>query len=646
MTKRATWTALAALLITVLLGVPVARAKSWGKITKEERQLSSVPWYPEATAVILLHRTEILLSSSANPSRVNQHVRLKILTEEGLKHGTVSISSSEFDRLKDLDARVVLPNGEEVRLPKKAVFEKRYSSYYDLQQTAFVMPRVEVGAIVEWKYTIYFDYPLVAWEIPFEGELPTRRREIVFSKPAFVEFRASFADRLGRAPSYRLQEGLGTSQAEYTLTDLPPLPDEPYRPPYRDLVSMVQFIPTALAVGHRSPIDFGRDWEGVVARFQRLSYAESREDARKARSVAGEMTAGIEEAKEKARTLYHFVRDEIETQRSRRLVASDPLDKVLDDREGTMAEKVLLLQVMLEAAGISSSIGWTNPASRGKLYPQVPTLGRVNQMLVAADLAGKRIFLDPADRAAAFGILGPELEGVRCLLVDGEKPNWVRLPESPPSRSRRLARVRLRLDDGGRLSGEADLELTGHHAWAHLATEKSEDEKVEEWNEWLLERLPGFMVDVTGTEESVEERTVRVEWSMNQREEEVLGDEVSLPIAEPLAIKVNPFGLEPQQRITPVRMPFKDSSEVRLELEWPEGWELDIEPSLIGTGNQAGVIRTVLDSDPESRSLTMTRTFDHRMRELAPGEPYAELRKLYHRCVEIDAQTIVLVKRP
>jgi hypothetical protein len=173
------------LLITAFSSL--AHSKPWERISKAERALSSVAWYPHASAVVLLHRTNIILNDSGGPSRREEFVRLKILSEEGRDYGTVSLQSSEYARLKNLDARVVLPDKREIPLPKDAVFKKEYSTYYDTQVTSVVMPGIGVGAIVEWKYTIFFDNPLVTWEIQFESDLPTLRVCEIISDTSYFQ---------------------------------------------------------------------------------------------------------------------------------------------------------------------------------------------------------------------------------------------------------------------------------------------------------------------------------------------------------------------------------------------------------------------------------------------------------------------------
>ena len=85
-------------------------------------------------------------------------------------------------------------------------------------------------------------------------------------------------------------------------------------------------------------------------------------------------------------------------------------------------------------------------------------------MIVAADLDGQQVFLDPSDRSLGFGHIDPGNEGMPALLYDPKNPKVVQIPASPAERSGRLAKVDWQLDEHGRLSGRGSLRLTGHHA--------------------------------------------------------------------------------------------------------------------------------------------------------------------------------------
>ena len=405
------------------------------------------------------------------------------------------------------------------------------------------------------------------------------------------------------------------------MSNVSPLADEPFRPPYVDLASRVEFIPGALML-ETTTTEVGRSWETLFRLYERQSYRPSRRKSRAVERFARELVGDATEARPRAERIYRFVRDEISTRPSAYLLtAEEPLDAAFGKRHASHAEKALILQLMLEAVEVESHIAWSNLRRWGELHREMPNISRVNHMLVAVKLDDGLHFLDPDDANAALGRLRPDLEGMNVLILT-KKPYWEELPETPARSSKRLALITLSVDEQGRLAGTGDLRLTGHHAWRSLNRGDTPEATKEAWREWIEKRFAGHDITDVEVSEQLEERKIRVGWSMAQRDEEVLGDEVVVPIAAPLAIETNPFSLPAEARTTDVRLPFEDANEVRLSVTWPEGWEVDIEPDTSDVKNPerrgtprdpAGPRQAVADRQPSRRLVPARRSGQERL---------------------------------
>lgn len=635
-----------ALMLLVLIPLEISWAKGWEKIPQSEQALASVPWAPSAPAVVLFHNSSIVLSPKGSSSHREEHVRVKILAEEGKEYGSVRIPSSEYHRLRDLEARTISPDGTEVPLAKDAVFEKTYSAYYRQQLTTFAMPNVSVGSIIEYKYSIYFDRALTFWEIYFQDELPILSREVSFEKPHRYEFNANYIDPAGGKPTRETHESRKALIVTYSASNMAPVPDEPFRPPFVDLSARVQFVPRVIYIGGQGTTPLSRSWKNLADVFKKYIYEDFVKGSKRTRARAKELVAGLSTDEERAAAVYRFVRDEIATDPSTSISVGDTTsDRVLEEGEGTPTEKALVLQTMLAAVDIDSSLGWTNLRADGDIHLEFPGISRLGRTLVVMNPDGERIFLDAADPDAAFGYLQPELENVLCLLLAGEKPDWVRTPELSDEDSRRAARIDLQVEDGGRIVGSGELTLTGHHAWRYLNWKDTPDAAAAAWTEWLADRHPGYDINETKVTESVDDGHIAVTWVLAQRAEEVLGDEATIRLAAPLALQANPFTLEVEERQTKVFLSFADQEEVETHVVWPESWQIDIEPRWKNAGSLTGKIATELEVDAEARTLHAKRTFTQTSREVAPNWVYGELRQIYQICVENDAETLVLARR-
>jgi hypothetical protein len=363
---------------------------------------------------------------------------------------------------------------------------------------------------------------------------------------------------------------------------------------------------------------------------------------KKAREIAGTGTA-----RQKAEALYRFVRDEVATEDLPGifLVEGSSVEQTLAQNSGDPAEKALLLQSLLRAAKIDARLVWAADRRHGQIDPQVANPLWFDTILVAAEVDGQRIYLDPADRSLAFGHLRYGYEGTPALLPDPKKPEGVVLPMAAHDQNARRAVVDLDLDAEGRLAGNGEMTLTGHRAWEKTGWQDDDAATLDAWKKWLADVWPGFQIDGVRFEEKPDEQVVTVAWTMKQREEEVLGDETALVPSRPLGPIRQPFVQEASKRRSPVLFHFPDHDEVELRLRWPEGWKLDSLPKLASTKNRAGALTVGLDVNDAERSLVYRRQLDVTQRELASMQLYGEARTLFGAAEKSDAEALVLARR-
>ena len=87
-------------------------------------------------------------------AEVQNHIRMKIFTERGKeKWSTVAIPY--LTDVKDIEGRTIKPDGSIVELKKDAIFERTLASLrkFKLKSKNFAMPAVELGAIIEYRWT-------------------------------------------------------------------------------------------------------------------------------------------------------------------------------------------------------------------------------------------------------------------------------------------------------------------------------------------------------------------------------------------------------------------------------------------------------------------------------------------------------------
>lgn len=157
----------------------------WGKVNEFEKQFNVVDYEKDASAVILCDFGSIEIS---NRTFYRRHVRIKILSQEGLKHATVEIPyqyKNKYDDIQVLKAQVLnlSENGkiESENVNYKDIRDIQIDEYRAVKRFSF--PKVRVGSIIEYQYEIAsMDFvKLDDWI--FQNEIPTLWSEVRFTVP-------------------------------------------------------------------------------------------------------------------------------------------------------------------------------------------------------------------------------------------------------------------------------------------------------------------------------------------------------------------------------------------------------------------------------------------------------------------------------
>jgi transglutaminase-like putative cysteine protease len=626
----------------------IAAAQAFPPITEKERALTAVPGEPNASAVVLFKKAEFLMwgydSQGAISSRLLVQERRKILTEQGKDLAEVAVAHNDFIRLSGFKGRTVLPDGREVPLGSDARFERKESKRFGRRVTTVAFPSVDVGAILDYQYELRMEsiYFLEPWY--FSEELPVLYSEMTFKIPREIQTQGWNRDPFKVGLKNETKKSSRGTELRVWGENLPSVPDDPFGLPFADLATQMMIVPAAYQ--DRDVYEKLMDsWPSVCEMLEEYYGKARRKDGgvgKKAKEIAA--SGG---ARQKAEALYRFVRDEIETvnQPGIFLAEGSSVEKTLSQKSGDPAEKALLLQSLLNAVKLDAKVVWAADRMHGQIDPQVPNPLWFDTVLVALDLDGQRVFLDPTDRALAFGRLQYGYEGTPALIHDPKKPEGIVLPEPPHDQNARRAVVDLDLDTEGRLSGKGEVTYTGHHAWQRIDWKDDEVATLEAWKKWLGEEYPGFQIDGVRFEEKPDEQTARVFWTMKQREEDVLGDEASLVPSRPLGPTRQPFVQDASKRRSPVLFLFPDRDEVELRLRWPEGWNLESQPKLASTRNRVGTLTVGLELNDAERSLVYRRQLDVTQRQLPSMQMYEEARALFGAAEKSDAQALVLARR-
>ena len=139
----------------------------FGKVSKEELEMTEYELDSAAVAVVLYENRTIQVDLSANGSFVKDidvHMRIKVLKEEGVDWGDFSVLKYVSQSVPEIVTGIEvvtynLENGKIVptKMSRKFIYTEEVSS--SLQRISFYAQDVKVGSVIEVKYNIHSDNP-------------------------------------------------------------------------------------------------------------------------------------------------------------------------------------------------------------------------------------------------------------------------------------------------------------------------------------------------------------------------------------------------------------------------------------------------------------------------------------------------------
>jgi hypothetical protein len=530
-----------AALILCLVSFPVFAA-DWPPLKPEDLSMKSIPQQAGAAAVILQREQ----TDDNMNNLITVYERIKILTDAGRQYAIIELPADRAFSISLLMGRTVHADGSIVAFDGKAV--DKTITKPDLTQAVvkvFALPDVEAGSVIDFRYTLrYLDFRV----FPPEWDVQTG----LFQRSAYFKFiplqnrggvnvtldhnqtarGIAWAPFLGNGAQPEMHNLPANTFAtvhdvltwvDLTMTDVPPLVEEPDMPPASALRWRVYFYYQATLKAEDYWKDQGKFWNKDIENFvgknktgadtlaKIVSPADSPEQ--KVHKIY-DLVAGLKhegDLSKRAQQGYalEYRSPECIMQSGISGVAiSDAAgcvqsqDKPVEQKMPTVgADDILsrggdhnelnrLFVAMIRAAGIPASLIWVPDRSRRVFMQQYLSTEQLDGEIAIVQLNGKDVFLDPGSRFCPYGIVDWRYTSAMGLR---QNPNGVEFGETPAldyKQSLITRKADLALDSDGKLSGEVGLLLKGVPAMVlRQAAEKADPARRKELLEGELKAL-------------------------------------------------------------------------------------------------------------------------------------------------------------
>ncbi len=566
-----------------------------------------------------------------------------------------------------IEGRTIHPDGTIVLLtgtPTDLLRSKKGRN--QVNELTFNLLSVEVGSVLEYRYQVRYDRFEQApeWHVqqpyfvhrahylftPAEKFLPERNKNLSSAGiddsaltdihgQAMTDIRSAAVLPPGGAVKFE-------ASGRYTLdlTDIPPVPNEPYGPALAAHVYQVAFFYTPTP-------DEKEFWQKEMGYWTRSLNQYIAATPLLQRTVAAE-TSPSDSQLVKAKKLFAVVQ-KVENQDF--TVDGEPgigsdwiprgrVESVLESKKGTSSQIAYLYLALARVAGLNARAERISSRSNRIFSPMFLRTDQLDSVVIAVNIDGKEVTVDPGTKMAPFETMHWAHAGAGGVAMASNGKVEVIITPLQLNTDNSLLRVgSLNVSPQGAISGTLKVGFVGQQAiqLRQLAIRSTPETVKEEINKMLARQVP------EGIEAKVD-RIVNLDDPTKQLLAMVpvsgilathTGSRLILPRIFFESRETNPFPAE-EKRVSPVDMRYPSQEQEQITYVFParfapEGTPEDAKFSW--QNNAAYQLRTKVNSGSVTNSRVLARGFT-----LLDAGEYDELRNFYQKVISADQQQLVL----
>ncbi|QHL88274.1 DUF3857 domain-containing protein [Nibribacter ruber] len=649
------WAKLTLLLAVFLVSLSAAAQPvpvKFGEVTPEEVKMKVYEKDTAAAAVVLVDFGDSYFTFVGGEFKLvfQRTLRLKILKKAGYDRANIEIpylygnsSAKEFvTRVKATTYN--WENGTVVATPldSKSILDEKKHDHLYVKKLA--LPAVKEGSLLDITYTVNSDFFMKFNDWTFQESIPTAHSEYRAAIPEYFEYKQYVQGhepmQVRESKKGNMKHGTATTnEYRWVMKDVPALVSEAYITTVADHVSRIEFELEWIKIPGSRHQQVSGSWGSFTKSL--INEENFGGQLGKAGFLKAEVAsfASIKDTMERVNTIYNFVKDRIEWNKSTGILASNSLRKTYDSKTGSAADINLLLIALLKEAGVEAWPVVLSTRDNGHIPQHSPLISRFNYVVGSVVVGGKTLLMDATDPMRPLGLLPQNCLNGKGWQVTTGGGEWI--PLQTGDKTMEAFSADLHVLPNGTLRGTVRESSSGYAGFNQRRTVKDMGEPK------YLEAFTNSQSNFTRKKPVVQNlQELRQPFNL---EYEVLNEggaqAKDIIYLHPMALKTpadNPFKL--QERKYPVDFAFAKEEVFMCSFTIPEGYVVEELPKsavislpenkgkftymLQAQGNKVQVISKVVISNP-----------------VFYAQEYAFLKQFYAQILAKQAEQIVLRKK-
>ncbi|MFC1558674.1 DUF3857 and transglutaminase domain-containing protein, partial [candidate division KSB1 bacterium] len=555
------------LLITVFSYVS---AQKFGEIDKADLLQNYYKDAEDADAIKLLDSGEMLITPG-NELESIRHIRIKILTEKGKDRTNIVIQWRKDEKVHDLKAHTILPNGEKIDVKKEHKQEIK-EKYYRLVKIAF--PGVEVGSIIEFQYrknsrSIFYLEP---WY--FQSDIYTKLSKLTVWVPPHLEYQYIYKDlrHISSIPESEVRNNYIIHK--WTAENIKPIDlKAPYSLNPYNYRSTLYLVLSKYYIMSKAK-EIVQTWQFYTNDFLK-SFEPKLALKKEIKSKAVELTAGKSDENEIVKVIYDYVRTKIDSDKLKgNSFYVSKCNDVLKSGKGTVNERNMLLISLLQAAGFNSVPVLIADRKSIKTNPEIQRIDNFNTIICSVSLSsGDNMLLDASVKYYPYSLL-PYYDLVSHGLFIEKKGDLKKL-SIPVNQGNTLSEIEAALDEEGNLKGKITLTYSGYSAVTQRKRIDDADSDKEYLEKKLTDKYSDFTLEsikIANKENVYEPLKIETNVTINNFAQNI-GDKLMLCPSIINYMKENVFTKD--SRMVPIEFIYPSNNLEKVNITLPDGYKAE-----------------------------------------------------------------------
>lgn len=634
----------------------------FNKVTKEDLTLESCDFYEGADAMVLGEHAKLTFRYTNDVGWqyvIDIERKIKIFTTAGKDYADIKIvtydpvkgqSNEEIGPVKATTYNLVDGKIEKTKLKASEKFKNRLSDYRT--ETAFAMPNVQEGSVIEFKYSITSDFITNLYDWHFQKEIPVKFSEFEYLLPEFFNYQMSQVGNVIELQSesktmdetftYTYTPGVVSTSNERRTGSLPsmskytklsasnvlPLIDEPFMNNRVNLPSRVEFqLVTVQMPGSSTQViaktygDFNKTLTESLTFGQQIRKEGFAKE--KVSTLQGDDLA-------KASAIVSWIQNATDFTNVYSTSSGHGGRKVLNDGKGSVGELNLATVAALRAAGLEADAVVLSTRGHGIPHPTYPSYEDFNYVVPVVKINGGWLFAD-ATTNLPLGMLPQRCLNGKGWRVSENGGSWIDLK----SKAVHSTTLQLKMNyTNDSISAEASAKFKSYAAIDEYRNINRNGEQ--DFAENLSGKLLGIETATFDKSDTDNGLSWNIKVARDLTDDDLYLDPVSL--ISDYMITTNPFKRE--ERSSNIDFPYAITKRAIIIITMPEGFTAEIpEPAGVALPDKAGKFTYYISQSGNTISLNIT--FSLRKTEFTPAD-YVALKNFYQMISDKNSELIIL----